>query len=96
MWFMCCLVLAVFPQLPAVGRTPNPFLCAISPLLVAAMLFYLSYDPRFAVISRHLRLATGLHSFTALIIIYVSYYGSANQVRPLQTFVIAALAFRNK
>lgn len=81
LWSLCCVLLAIFPVLPPVGRSPFPFLCVASPLAFSIFLFVLQRRPSFVAYAWFYRLGCAAHAATAFIIAYVNYCGSGGDVR---------------
>ncbi|CAI2305360.1 unnamed protein product [Caenorhabditis sp. 36 PRJEB53466] len=72
-WMLMCLVLSIFPFLPAVGVSTHIPLCIISSLLVAFACRRLSKRPCLARIGQMLEIMVYVHTSTAVFIFIVNY-----------------------
>lgn len=72
-WILTCLVLCIFPFLPAVGVSTHIYLCIISPLLSAYACYRLSKRLCLARIQYLLRIMVYIHSSVAIFILIVNY-----------------------
>ncbi|VDD84896.1 unnamed protein product [Enterobius vermicularis] len=78
-WFVLCLILATFPQLPAVGQSPSPLLCISSPVISCICLFFISSKPYFLLIARTLRILSVIHFLVAVTIAITELYGDLSK-----------------
>uniref|UniRef100_A0A915CFC6 GPI ethanolamine phosphate transferase 1 n=1 Tax=Parascaris univalens TaxID=6257 RepID=A0A915CFC6_PARUN len=83
LWSTSCVLLSIFPLLPAVGVTPVPFACFIAPLLFSGVLFCIRGSMEVACAALFTRTAQ-FHLLTAFIILCMNY--SFTNERP-QTFL---------
>lgn len=72
-WMVTCLVLCIFPFLPAVGVSTHIPLCIVSPLIAAGICYRLSHRPCLARTKQFLKLMAYVQIFVSVFITTVNY-----------------------
>ncbi|ULU10283.1 hypothetical protein L3Y34_014526 [Caenorhabditis briggsae] len=72
-WMLTCLILCIFPFLPAVGVSTQLPLCILSPLITAAICHRLSRRPCLARLQELLKIMVYVHSTVAVFLAVVNY-----------------------
>ncbi|VDN59320.1 unnamed protein product [Dracunculus medinensis] len=72
---LCCFALAIFPQLPVVGRYPYPGLCVFTSFLNCFFMYFISSYPRFIDNATYYQIHSFLHGITVIILIFMDYVG---------------------
>ncbi|VDM45319.1 unnamed protein product [Toxocara canis] len=75
LWSAGCVLLAIFPLLPTVGRTPFPLLCITAPLLFSSVLVWFRRHVGASSLPL-LTWAAQLHLLTAFIILAANYFST--------------------
>uniref|UniRef100_A0A915PUG4 GPI ethanolamine phosphate transferase 1 n=1 Tax=Setaria digitata TaxID=48799 RepID=A0A915PUG4_9BILA len=74
MWLVCCFAIAIYPQLPVVGQTPLPTVCALSSFLTSLLISWISAFVVQESTKVLFRCYSALHFFAAVIVILVDVF----------------------
>lgn len=92
LWSFCCVILALFPLFPAVGQSPSPVLCVISPVLFFLFQLLLPRYLKNTSVAAFCAVGSGMQGLAAFIMFLVNYSGIGTEGTPLIVRLICWLS----